>query len=251
METLGFWAAAVTAAILVGMAKGGIPAIGMLSVPIMALSISPVVAAGILLPVYVVSDMFGLWAYRRAYNKKVLILLIPGAILGIALGGLTANIVPEAAVTLLVGLVGFSFSLNLLLRSAPKGPSAEAQVGKGLFWGVIAGFTSFVSHSGAPPYQVYVLPLRLDKASFAGTATIAFAIINAVKLIPYYLLGQINLVNLKLSLVMALPAIPAVFFGVWIVKVIPTERFFGLVTWALLLISAKLIWDGARALNWF
>ena len=52
---------------------------------------------------------------------------------------------------------------------------------RGLFWGVITGFTSFVSHSGGPPYQVYALPLKMTKTVFAGTSTIAFAIINAVK----------------------------------------------------------------------
>ena len=60
----------------------------------------------------------------------------------------------------------------------------------GLFWGTIAGFTSFVSHSGGPPYQVYTLPLKMKRTVFAGTATIAFAYINAVKLIPYFFLGQ-------------------------------------------------------------
>ena len=50
---------------MVGSSKGGLPVIGMLAVPVFALTVSPVVAAGILLPVYVVSDMFGLWALDR------------------------------------------------------------------------------------------------------------------------------------------------------------------------------------------
>ena len=62
MAEIWFWAAAVVAAALVGMGKGGVPIVGMLAVPVMALVMNPVVAAGMLLPVYVVSDAFGLYA---------------------------------------------------------------------------------------------------------------------------------------------------------------------------------------------
>ena len=112
----------------------------------------------------------------------------------------------------------------------------------------VTGFTSFVSHAGAPPYQVYTLPLGMAKAVFAGTSTIAFAVINAVKLIPYYALGQLGLENLEMAAVLSVPAVIAVFAGVWAVKVMPEKLFFRLVTWALMLISLKLVWDGLHGL---
>jgi uncharacterized membrane protein YfcA len=124
----------------------------------------------------------------------------------------------------------------------------RAEVAPGVFWGAVTGFTSFVSHAGAPPYQVYTLPLGLTKAVFAGTSTIAFAVINAVKLVPYYALGQLSPGNLKTAAVLAVPAAVAVFAGVRLVKWLPERLFFQIVTWALLLISIKLIWDGIAAL---
>ena len=248
MEELGFWLAAVVAAALVGMGKGGVPIVGMLAVPVMALVMNPVVAAGMLLPVYVVSDIFGLYAYRHAFDRRVLAILVPGAIAGIGVGWAAASVVPEAAVTLLVGVIGLAFALNLILRKPAVTEPKRAEVAPGLFWGAVTGFTSFVSHAGAPPYQVYTLPLGLTKAVFAGTSTIAFTVINAVKLVPYYALGQLNLGNLKMAAVLALPAVLAVFAGVGLVKRMPEQLFFRLVTWALLVISAKLIWDGARGL---
>jgi uncharacterized membrane protein YfcA len=248
MTEVWFWAAAVVAAALVGMGKGGVPIVGMLSVPVMALVMNPVMAAGMLLPVYVVSDMFGLYAYRHAYDRRVLAIVVPGAIVGIGVGWSTASVVPEAAVTLLVGVIGVAFALNLILRKPVVADPKRAEVAPGLFWGAVTGFTSFVSHAGGPPYQVYTLPLGLTKAVFAGTSTIAFTVINAVKLVPYYALGQLNLGNLKLAAVLAVPAVIAVFAGVGLVKRMPERLFFRLVTWALLLISVKLIWDGAREL---
>jgi uncharacterized membrane protein YfcA len=248
MEGLFFWAVALTAAVFVGMGKGGLPVVGMLSVPTLALATSPVTAAGLLLPVYVVSDMFGLWAYRHEFNARVIWIILPGALVGITLGWATATVVPEPLVTLTVGLIGLVFALNLLLRRKKDAPARPADVPRGLFWGVITGFTSFVSHSGGPPFQVYVLPLKLTKTVFAGTSTIAFAIINAVKLIPYWALGQFSPDNLHVAVLLMPVAAMAVFAGVRLVRVLPEALFFKLVTWALLLVSVKLIWDGVHGM---
>ena len=248
MDQVWFWLAAGVAATLVGMSKGGVPMVAMLAVPVMALVMSPVMAAGLLLPVYVVSDMFGLYAYRHAFDRRVLAIVIPGATVGIGIGWATASLVPEAAVTLVVGIIGFAFALNLILRRPVIITPKRAEVAPGLFWSAVAGFTSFVSHAGAPPYQVYTLPLGMTKAVFAGTTTIAFAAINLVKLVPYYALGQLNVGNLKVAAVLSVPAALAVFAGLRVVKVLPERLFFRLVTWALLLISIKLIWDGTAGL---
>ncbi len=238
--------AAVAAAVCVGAGKGGIPIVGMLSVPILALSISPVTAAGLLLPVYVVSDMFGLWAYRRDFDGRVLAIMLPGALVGIGVGWAAASVVPENWVRVLVGVIGITFALNLILRGRPDGPPRRAEVAPGLFWGAVAGFTSFVSHSGGPPYQVYTLPLKMTKTVFAGTSTIAFAVINAAKLIPYWHLGQLTAANMKVALMLMPVAAGAVFMGVWLVKILPDKLFFRLVIWALLILSVQLLWTGLR-----
>lgn len=240
----GFWVLAVLASMLVGMSKGGLPVVGMLGVPILALVLPPVMAAGVLLPVFVVSDMFGLWAYRQAFDRRVVGILAAGATVGVALGGATASSVPEWLVTLIIGLIGAVFAATMLLRRSAAPMPRPAKVGPGVFWGLLTGFTSFVSHAGAPPYQVYVQPLGLPKAVFAGTTTVLFAYVNAIKLIPYYLLGQLSGENLHLAAVLLLPAAVAVFLGVKLVKIIPTALFYRLVTWALLLISVRLIWQG-------
>lgn len=248
MDGLWFWVAAVVASALVGAGKGGIPVVGMLSVPVLSLVIPPVMAAGLLLPVYVVSDIFGLWAYRQAWDRRVLAIMLPGAFAGVALGWATARMVPEAAVTALVGLIGLVFAANLLLRLQAVAEPRPARVAPGLFWGTVTGFTSFVSHSGGPPWQVYTLPLGLPKAVFAGTSTIAFAIINAIKLLPYWHLGQLSPTNLGLAAFLFVPATLAVFAGVWLVRWLPERLFFRIVTWSLLLVSAKLVWDGLGGL---
>ena len=239
-----FWTAAVAAAICVGMGKGGLPMVGMLGVPILSLVISPVTAAGLLLPIYVVSDAFGLWAYRREFDARVIAIMAAGMTIGVGVGWATASLVPEWAVTLLVGVIGLVFALVTLLRRSAVSAPRPARVATGLFWGTLTGFTSFVSHAGAPPYQVYVQPLGLKKAVFAGTSTIAFAYVNVIKLVPYWFLGQLSPASLHIAVWLAIPAALAVCAGVRLVRVLPEKLFFRLVTWALLLISLRLIWEG-------
>lgn len=244
MEGVAFWTAALVASALVGMSKGGLPAVGMLGVPVLALVVNPVTAAGLLLPVYVLSDMFGLYAYRHAFDRRVLYIMVPGMVAGVGVGWATAALVPGWAVTALVGTIGFVFALNLLLRRRGPVEPRAARVAPGVFWGALTGFTSFVSHAGAPPYQVYTMPLGLTKVVFAGTSTIAFAIVNAVKLVPYWHLGQLSPANLSVAVVLMPVAAVSVFVGVKLVKLLPEAAFFRFVTWALLALSVKLIWDG-------
>ncbi len=53
-----------------------------------------------------------------------------------------------------------------------------------------------------------------------------------------------TLETVKVSLYLMVPASIAVFMGVKIITIIPEKVFFKIVTWALLLISLKLIYDG-------
>ena len=100
---------------------------------------------------------------------------------------------------LAVGLISIGFVL--IWSSATGGGRAPAKARRraGIFWGALAGFTSFVSHAGAPPFQVYVMPQRLRPRLFAGTATMFFAAVNLLKVPPYFLLGQFRSENLSVA----------------------------------------------------
>ncbi|KFH19456.1 hypothetical protein IB60_13010 [Brucella abortus LMN1] len=107
-----FLTVAVIAAFLVGLSKGGLPTVGTLSVPLMALVISPVTAAALLLPIYVVSDMFGLYLYRHHFSARNLAILTPSAIVGVGIGWLFSSHLSSTFIGMLVGLVGLLFCFN-------------------------------------------------------------------------------------------------------------------------------------------
>ena len=248
MDSVYFWPLMTLAAIFVGMGKGGLPVVAGLAVPSLSLIMSPVAAAGLLLPIYIVSDIFAIRAYRRDYNWQVLKISLIGMSIGVLVGGLTAHIVLEWVVTLMIGLMGLTFSLKQIFKQvdfAKPGKDLNAKVG--IIWCTIAGFTSFISHNGGPPWQIFTLPLGLSKSVFVGTSVLAFSYCNLIKAIPYFMLNQMTLVTLKISLYLMIPAAIAVFIGVKIIKIIPENIFFRIVTWTLLLISLKLIYDGLKS----
>jgi uncharacterized membrane protein YfcA len=243
---LAFYAAALPAVALAGLSKGGFGgAMGMLAVPVLALVISPIQAAGIMLPILIVMDVVSLYYYRAIFDRRTLAAMLPASIVGIGVGWLTASYVEEDFVRLLVGVISILFALNYWfgdrLRAQPAAPNAA----KAAFWGSLAGFTSFVSHAGAPPFQMYALPLRLDKQVFVGTSVIFFAVTNAVKLVPYFFLGQFDAANLATAAVLFPFAAFMTVAGIWIVRVIDQSLFYGLSYVFVLVIGLKLTWDGA------
>ncbi len=236
------WLAGV-AALLVGLAKGGMPAIGMVAVPLLSLSMSPVQAAVLLLPIYVISDMVGVWLYRRAYSAVNLRILIPAGVTGVVVGWLTAAMVSDRAITLLIGLMGIGFCLNMWLRKNGNAPPQPAHVGKGWFWGMVSGFTSFISHAGAPPFQVYMLPQKLPKAEFAGTSTILFAVINAAKIVPYQNLRPYSTEMLWSAAAVVPFALIGTVAGAYATRRIADVWFYRLVQAGLFAVSVKLVAD--------
>lgn len=245
-----FYATGVPAVLLVGLSKGGLGGgLALIGVPLMALAIPPVQAAAILLPILIAMDIASLWAWRGFRDPRTLKIMLPGAMVGIAVGWMTAAMVTEAMVRLMIGLIGFIFVVRWLVQkfggsemARPHKPAA------GLFWGVISGFTSFIAHAGGPPYQVYTLPLRQDPKLFTGTSVVFFAIVNAVKLIPYFALGELDATNLTASLVLVPLAPAATFAGAWVVKRLKPEIFYPFMYVMILLISLNLIWVGARGI---
>ena len=244
-----FYLAAIPAVILVGLSKGGFQGLSALSLPLLALVMSPVRAAAVMLPVLIMQDWVSVWAFRREFNARILLILIPAALVGIMLGwGLSAH-VSEAAVRLAVGTISVVFvGYSLLRRRLAPDAKSEAKVFPGLFWGAVAGFVSFISHTGSPPFQVYVLPQKLPPAVFAGTAVIFFATVNLLKVPPYVALGQFSRENLVAAATLAPIAIASTFAGVWLVRRVAAQRFFTIVLTLTFLVGLKLIWDGGAAL---
>src|SRR5208283_2918069 len=111
-----FYMAAVPAVVLLGLSKGGFSGLSTLAMPLLALAISPVRAAAIVLPILIVQDWVSVWAFRRDFSPHNLLILIPSSMIGIAAGWLLAARVSEDAVRLAVGVISIVFVFYMLIR---------------------------------------------------------------------------------------------------------------------------------------
>ena len=180
-----FYAVAVPAVLIAGVGKTGFGGgLGVIAVPLMSLMISPVQAAAIMLPILCVMDIFGMVAFRRTWDRKNVVTLVPGSLVGIGLGMLTFRYTSPDVVRLMVGILATAFTLNYFFRRRPADHHTSPSWWLGGLSGAVSAYGSFVAHAGGPPIQAYLLPQRMDKSVFVGTTVVFFFAINYLKIVP-------------------------------------------------------------------
>jgi uncharacterized protein len=244
-----FYAAAIPALLITGISKAGFGSgLGILAVPLIALTLPAAQAAAIMLPILCVMDLAALWAYRGQWSRENMKIMLPGGIAGIVLGALTFRYVSEAGLKLMLGAVAIGFLLQRWISAPAQLEHAVPTPGKGYFWSTLSGYTSTLAHAGGPPLSIYLLPQRMDKALMVGTTVVFFAVMNYVKLIPYTLLGMFDGRNLATSAVLVPLGVFGIFCGVWLRKIIPETLFYRFCYGFLFVTGLKLLYDGVTRL---
>jgi len=113
----------------------------------------------------------------------------------------------------------------------------------GTLWGTVSGFTSTLAHAGGPPFAIYMLPQPLDRGTLVATSALFFMIVNYTKIVPYALIGQLNVGNLAASLLFSPLAPLGIWLGVWLNRRISDSVFFNVSYVLLFATGAKLVYD--------
>jgi hypothetical protein len=244
-----FYVVALPAVFINGISKGGFGSgLGIVSVPLMALTMPVTEAAAIMLPILCVMDLAALSAYRRSWDRENMKIMLPAGLAGVALGALTFRYINEAGLELVLGTVAVGFVIYHWSDSARRLTKTQPSKLKGYFWCGVSGYTSTVAHAGGPPLSIYLLPQRLDKALLAGTAVVFFAVMNYVKLVPYFWLGLFDARNLSTAAALAPVGVLGILAGVWVRKRISELLFYRLCYAFLLLTGGKLLYDSVTKL---
>lgn len=231
------WALGALCAFLIGVAKTGVPGVGILVVTLMVLVTGEARAgAGWLLPILCVADMFAVVYYRRHAEAWRLFRLAPWVLLGMAAGAATLGL-PEAALRRIVGAIVLIMIAAQLWRRARAEAEAAAAGDQGRVrraapvFGIATGFATTVANAAGPVMNVYLLSQRLPKEAFVATGAWFFLAINLSKL-PIY--GAHRMIDGR-SLLFDAAMIPAVAVGALsgraILRVIPQRAFERAVLW--------------------
>lgn len=241
-----FWSVAVVTIAVVALSKSGfLGSLGMMGVPLLSLLMPAREAAGMLLPLLCLMDIIGLLAFRREFDARNVKIMLIGGLAGTLVGWALWSVITDAEVLLIVGIITMLFIIDAVVpwrRRLADGQPPSAPWG--VFWGGITGLTSFISHTGGPPAQIYLLPQRLAPALYSGTTVVIFAALNFSKLIPYYFLGQLSVANLETDLVLAPAAVVFMLAGVWLVRRVSAKLFYNVAYVLVFFVALKLIYDG-------
>lgn len=241
------YAAALSAALLIGLSKTGIAGTGVLMVPLMAGNFPAAASSGLMLPILVAGDVFAIVWYRRAAQWACVLRTLPWAVGGIVFGYVFMRSCfgedarwPVSETALRRG-IGVALLAMLALGAWLKRPSpAPVEDGEnapppGGRWlapliGGMAGFTTMVANAAGPVWIVYMLLLGLPKRAFLGTTGWAFLIINLLK-VPFSMhLGYIAPETLMFNVKMLPGLVVGAALGIWIVPRIGQELFNRLAT---------------------
>jgi len=239
-----FYLFSAPAVLLYGISKAGFGgSVAVLAVPLMALVMSPTQAAAILLPILVVMDVLVVRTYWGVFDSRALKILLPGAFIGILTGYFLAGAMNDSYMRILVGGLSLVFGAQSLLRLQSHA-SGQHHTVAGTLFGALAGFTSFSIHAGGPPFSMYLMPKKLTPVLYAGTAGIFFAVVNAVKIIPYAMLGQFNTENLIYALVLVPLAPVGVRLGHYLVRRFDPTTYYRVISFFLVVVGVKLLHEG-------
>lgn len=238
----------VVAVVLLGMAKGGLAGVGALATPLAALVLPPATAAALLLPVLIVQDVVSVWAFRKTWDGWIIGWMLPGAALGVAAGYFYAEQVNEAQLMAALGAITLAFGLyRLWVERGGRIVAASRSPGwVGTIFGALTGLTSQIAHAGGPPFQMWVTPRKLPHLVFIGTSSVLFALINWIKVPAYLALGAFpHDVVVAALLLMPLAIVSTLVTVRWLKRIDPA-RFYVLIYLLMVLLGAKLLWDGVH-----
>jgi uncharacterized protein len=264
IENLPLYLALGSASVmLVGIAKAGFGgSIGLLSVPLMIYACGgrSQLATAAMLPILIVCDQVALVSWWGKWNFRIVLLMLPGAIVGIALAGLsiwgfqTLDVsgkqgTADAALQLGIGVISLGFVTLSLIRAirgrrAAFRPTAWHATAAGLG----AGYTSTLAHAAGPITTMYLLPQQMSKERYVATTVLYYWFGNLIKLAPYGMLGMLDARSMKASVTFLPAIVVGALLGVFLHHRVKQNAFTGIVYVLLSLTGVHLVIKGVRAL---
>ncbi len=242
-----FFAIAAPAVMFAGISKGGFGSgAAFLSSAILALTLEPGLALGVMLPLLMLIDVASLKPYWGRWRLRESLLLIAGSVPGVALGAWFYTVADADLLRVLIGaisvlFVGWQVATGRGWINASRLRMADWT---GVVFGTVAGFTSFVSHAGGPQAAMFMLGRGMGKTDYQASSVLVFWVINILKAVPYTFLGLFTLETVWANVILAPFALVGTWLGVKAHFMMPERIFFALTYTLLMITGLRLMWVG-------
>jgi len=228
-------------AFMKGAFGGGFAIVG---IPLLSLAMDPIAAGALLAPLFVVMDLTALRFWRpNTWSRVDLAVLLPALVVGVGLGYFVLRDLDRHAVEIVMGVVTLVFAALRFLDGGEIKQQSRSTI-KATFAGLSSGVTTMVAHSGGPPLAIYLLPLGMSKALYAGTTSLFFTVGNLLKAGPWLVLATPSR-SLWVLMALCVPAVPVGVWAGWRLHERLDQRALYRLCYAILVVTAaKLLWDG-------
>ena len=241
-----FWVVAACAIPFVGIAKAGFGGgIGIIATPLIALTIPVTDAVALMLPILIVCDLFSVYHYKTRFDWQSIRVMVPGAVLGVAIGTAFFGyfMYSGRAMQIGLGVLSILFVIFQLVRGFIFGilENRCPRKVKGILMGAVSGITSTVAHAGGPPATIYLLPQKMPRDIFVGTTVIFYAVLNQMKLVAYFSLGIMHIGHLFAVILLSPLGFLGVRLGIYLSRRVSEIWFNWFVYLVLLLTGIQLL----------
>lgn len=210
---------------LIGMSKVGVPGVSLIVIPALAMIFGGKPSTGVLLPMLILADIFGVTYYHRHADWKNLIRMFPWALGGLFLGVWIGDIVNEYWFKKIISVLVF-LSLGLMLRKRKESLNYPNRWWFAPLMGILGGFATMMGNVAGPVFAIYLLAMDLPKSRFIGTTAWFFLVINFTKFpLQMFVWNNIKVDYILINLLL-LPAIGiGAYLGIHLVKRIPEQSY--------------------------
>lgn len=219
------WLALGLCAVLVGVNKTALPGVGIVVVPLIASFFSARASTGLLLPLLAMADLFAVGYYHRHANWRIILKLLPAALVGIGVGSVMVRLIDDQTLRPVIGII----VLAMLALNIAREKYLKEDFSHSMFFAVTMGFaagvTTQLANAAGPIMTIYLLAMKLPKYEFIGTGAWYFLILNWLKMGIFATEGRITIQTMTADVAM-LPLIAAgAAAGIFILKRVPQKWF--------------------------
>lgn len=218
----------VISAILIGINKTAIPGLGVIPVMMLASVFETRLSTGLQLGMLATADLMAVAWYRRGADWKLILRLLPWALIGLAAGSFILHQIPADNTSFMRRLIG-GIVLFLAVISFIKSRLRPDQIPSGTapaaFFGILLGTTTQLANAAGPVSSIYLLAMKLPKERYMGTAAWFFLIVNWIKVPIFFFEGRITGESIMVDLAMIPVLILGAATGILLLRKIPQQIF--------------------------